>query len=88
MFFENEKVNCTDCGACDGKCGLGIDVRTMMRLYNDFLDGKEEEVRAELAEIPEEKRPSNCFGCGRCQFFCPEEIEIWKVHGRFAKLLK
>lgn len=88
MCKDNEKVNCIGCGCCDGICGFGINVQKLMQLYDDFLDGREEEVKAQIAEIPEEHRPDKCFGCGRCQFACPENIETWKTLGKFAKLLK
>lgn len=88
MITDNEKCKCTGCGGCDGRCGLGIDVRRMLALYNDFLDGRQDEVLTEIAQIPEEQRPDRCFGCGACQFFCPEKIEIWETLGRFANLLK
>lgn len=84
----DEKVDCIGCGACDEHCGLGLKVSECMKLYNDFLDGKEEEAKAALAEIEEGKGPDRCFGCGACQFWCPQKIEIWHTLGRLSNLVK
>ncbi|MCQ2546371.1 MAG: 4Fe-4S dicluster domain-containing protein [Clostridia bacterium] len=84
----NEKVDCIGCGACSEHCGLGLDPCNLMKLYNDFLDGKEEEVKAALAEYPEGKGPDRCFGCGACQFWCPQKIDIWHTMGTLVNLVK
>lgn len=84
----NEKTDCIYCGACDEHCGLGLKVSEFMKLYNDFLEGKEEETKEALKDYPENKGPAACFGCGACQFWCPQKIEIWKTLGALSNLVK
>ena len=83
----NEKVDCIGCGACTEKCGLKLPVSDLIQMYNDFLDGKEDEVRAAIKEIPAEQGPDRCFGCGACQFVCPQSIDIWHTLGTLKNLI-
>ena len=86
--YDYEKADCIDCGSCENKCKLGLFPKELVALYNEFLDGKEEEVKAKVAALPEAQHPSKCFGCGTCQLYCPQKIEIWKVNGALAKMVK
>lgn len=85
---DYEKVDCIGCASCEDKCKLGLFPKELVALYNEFLDGNEEAVREKVAKLPDAQHPDKCFGCGICQFHCPQKIEIWKVNGALANMVK
>lgn len=104
MILELEKTPCVSCGTCTSKCGLGLETASLMTLYNEYVDAgsdadgcgtdgcgtgsTREAVLEKLKAIPEDKGPKRCFGCGACEFFCPEKVEIWKTMGKLMNLLE
>lgn len=87
--IEGEMIGCIDCGACAGKCPIGLDIPKLLHMYNRLLAGEEVSgLREEIEAIPEDNRPTKCIGCGACQFACPQPLEIWKTMGKLANIVK
>lgn len=89
MKIYEDKVPCTDCKACEGKCPSGIDIPKYLQLFNEYVEtGDESAVNSFTKTVPEENRPHKCIGCGTCQLACPEPIVIWKVMGKLANIVR
>jgi predicted aldo/keto reductase-like oxidoreductase len=75
---ENLKnsVPCTGCGYCLKDCPMGLDIPTMLSVYNDLQVVKTFNTSMRLEFLPEEKKPSACIGCGLCSKNCPQKIKI------------
>ena len=79
-------VPCTACRYCTTYCPKGLDIPTLLNLYNEeafsaggFL------VSMQLAALPEDKRPSACIGCRKCEAVCPQLIKIPDVLKKLVK---
>ncbi|HJD22550.1 MAG TPA: aldo/keto reductase [Firmicutes bacterium] len=79
---------CTACHYCVSHCPQGLDIPTLLALYNEhcFTEGGFIAPMAMMA-IPEEKRPSACIGCRSCEAVCPQQIKISEAMADFAKKL-
>lgn len=79
---------CTACRYCTSHCPKGLDIPTLLKLYNEhsFTGGGFIAPMALMA-IPEEKRPDACIGCRSCEAVCPQQIKISEAMADFhAKL--
>ena len=67
---------CTACRYCTAHCPKGLDIPTLLSLYNEtrFVNGLITHMAVDA--IPEEKRPSACIGCKSCEAVCPQQLEI------------
>lgn len=76
---EKMKVGCTGCGYCM-PCPKGVDIPGAFAAYNKcFTDGKSKAFKEYLQCTLLRKdftSASNCIGCGKCEFHCPQQIEI------------
>lgn len=82
-------VPCTACHYCTSHCPKGIDIPSMLKLYNEhkFTGGGFIAPMALMA-VPEEQKPSACVGCRSCEAVCPQQIKISEKLADFAKMLK
>ena len=82
-------VPCTSCHYCTSHCPQGIDIPSMLRLYNEhsFTGGGFIAPMALMA-VPEDKQPSACVGCRSCEAVCPQQIKISEVLEDFSAMLK
>ncbi len=82
-------VPCTSCHYCTSHCPQGIDIPSMLRLYNEhsFTGGGFIAPMALMA-VPEDKQPSACVGCRSCEAVCPQQIKISEVLEDFSGMLK
>lgn len=79
---------CTVCHYCVSHCPMGLDIPSLLSLYNEhsFTNGGFIAPMA-LAAIPEDKRPSACIGCRSCEAVCPQQIKISEAMADFTKKL-
>ena len=79
---------CTACHYCVSHCPQGLDIPSLLSLYNEhcFTDGGFLAPMA-LSAIPEEKRPGACIGCRSCEAVCPQQIKISEAMADFAQRL-
>lgn len=80
---------CTACRYCMGHCPQQLDIPGLIGLYNEHCFTSDSGLFAfiapmVLAAMPEEKRPSACISCGRCEAVCPQEIKISEAMADFT----
>ncbi len=82
-------VPCTSCHYCTSHCPQGIDIPSMLKLYNEhsFTGGGFIAPMALMA-VPEDKQPSACVGGRSCEAVCPQQIKISEVLEDFSGMLK
>lgn len=80
---------CTSCHYCVSHCPKGLDIPSLLGLYNEhsFTGGGFLAPMALMA-VPEEKQPSACVGCRSCEAVCPQQIRISEAMTDFANKLK
>ncbi|EEG72018.1 4Fe-4S binding domain protein, partial [[Clostridium] hylemonae DSM 15053] len=78
---------CTACRYCVAHCPKGLDIPTLLSLYNEtrFVNGLITHMAVDA--IPEEKRPSACIGCKSCEAVCPQQLEIAGAMSDFVRRL-
>ena len=67
---------CTACRYCCDGCPMGLDIPMLIHAYNDMKFGGSTAPGMQIDALPEEKRPSACINCGRCEAICPQGIRI------------
>ena len=83
------RLPCTACRYCTEYCPQGIDIPTIIDLYNDIKYSKGTFTIPEgINDIDEDKRPSACLACRACEEVCPQNINISDMMSDFAKRLK
>ena len=85
----NGVLPCTACHYCVSHCPKGLDIPTLLELYNEhsFTGGGFIAPMALMA-ISEEKHPTACIGCKSCEAVCPQQIKISEAMSDFAVKLK
>ena len=93
LHIAQEKVQkialpCTACRYCVSHCPQGLDIPSLLSLYNEhcFTGGGFIAPMA-LSSFPEEKRPDSCIGCRSCEAVCPQQIRISEAMADFAEKL-
>ncbi len=80
---------CTACRYCTAKCPKGLDIPTLLELYNEHIfTGGGFLPEFGLMAIDKEKHPDACLGCKSCEAVCPQQIEISKALKDFADKMK
>ncbi len=81
----NHTLPCTSCHYCVSHCPKGLDIPTLLNLYNEHsFTGGGFIAPMVLMAIPEEKQPSSCVGCRSCEKVCPQQIKISEAMTDFA----
>lgn len=78
---------CTTCRYCVSHCPKGLDVPTLLSLYNEtrFVNGLITHMAVDA--LDEEKRPDACAGCHSCEAVCPQQLEIAGAMKDFVRKL-
>lgn len=84
----SKTVPCTSCRYCTSYCPQGLDIPTLLGLYNEhaYSNGGFIAPMAVTA-LPVDKRPSACVGCRACEDVCPQNIKISEVLAEFSETL-
>lgn len=79
---------CTACHYCVSHCPKGLDIPSLLELYNEhcFTGGGFLAPMALMA-VPEEKQPKACVGCRSCEAVCPQQIKISEAMKDFCDRL-
>lgn len=79
---------CTACRYCTSHCPQGLDIPSLLALYNEhcFTEGGFLAPMA-LSALPEDKRPPACLGCRSCEAVCPQQIRISEAMADFTAKL-
>ncbi len=88
-MLKNKILPCTGCKYCLNYCSRGLDIPMLLGLYNEhtFTEGGWLAGMV-LESVPEDKHPSACIGCKRCEEVCPQQIKISEALADFTKKLK
>lgn len=87
-MVEKIALPCTACHYCVSHCPQGLDIPSLLSLYNEhcFTQGGFIAPMAMMA-IPEDKRPNACIGCHSCEAVCPQQIKISEAMADFSQKL-
>lgn len=81
-------VPCTACRYCTTHCPQGLDIPSLLELYNEHkLTGGGFIAPMALGAVPKEKQPSACLSCRSCEAVCPQQIKISEAFSDFNKML-
>jgi len=72
---------------CVSHCPKGLDIPTLLSLYNEtrFVNGLITHMAVDA--LDEEKRPDACAGCHSCEAVCPQQLEIAGAMKDFVRKL-
>ena len=85
----NGNLPCTACHYCVSHCPKGLDIPTLLELYNEHrFTGGGFIAPMVLMSVPGEKHPGACIGCRSCEEVCPQQIKISEAMTDFANKLK
>lgn len=78
---------CTACRYCVTHCPQGLDIPTLLSLYNEtrFANGLITHMAVDALE--ESKRPDQCIGCQSCEAVCPQQLKIASAMSDFVDRL-
>ena len=87
-MLEKKTLPCTACHYCVSHCPQELDIPALLELYNEhcFTEGGFIAPMA-LSSYAEDKKPSACIGCRRCEAVCPQQIKISEAMADFAEKL-
>ena len=81
-------VPCTACRYCVDHCPMELDIPLLLNMYNEqVFTGGGFIVPMTLRNLPKDKKPDSCAGCGGCEAVCPQNIKISEVMADFVKRL-
>ena len=79
---------CTACHYCVSHCPQGLDIPSLLELYNEHnCTGGGFIAPMALSALPEDKRPTACLHCHSCEAVCPQQIKISDAMESFAAML-
>lgn len=88
-ILKAKTVPCTSCRYCVSHCPKGLDIPSLLKLYNEhsYTEGGFIAPMALMA-VPEDKKPSACVGCRSCEAVCPQQIKISEAMADFVKRMQ
>lgn len=87
-MVKQSVLPCTACRYCTSHCPNGLDIPTLIELYNEHkFTGGGYIAPMTLQTIPQDKQPSACIGCRSCEAVCPQQIKISESMADFCAML-
>lgn len=79
-------VPCTGCRYCVSECPQKLEIPRLINFYNDLeFQHNILNVSMKVEALEEDKKPTNCLGCGKCAKMCPQKINIPEVLSKLNK---
>jgi predicted aldo/keto reductase-like oxidoreductase len=82
-----DMLPCTACRYCCPGCPKGLDIPTLLSLYNDSRFEPSMVAKMAVDAMKPSKRPSACVACGKCQEVCPQNIGVHEALKHFHSIL-
>ncbi|MCQ2466730.1 MAG: aldo/keto reductase [Clostridia bacterium] len=80
---------CTGCRYCTEYCPMGLDIPMYMVLYNEEkMTPGTHYIKMALRNMPADKLPTVCLGCGACEAVCPQSLKIADMMTEFQSFIK
>lgn len=81
---------CTACRYCLSRCPQGLDIPSLLALYNEHCFTGEDGFLAPmvLATLPADKQPGACVACKSCEAVCPQQIKISEAMADFTTKIR
>ena len=86
LFRSRFIIPCTICHYCDG-CPMELDIPGLLAMYNRYALNPGPMGLMAVKNLPKEKQPSACIGCGACTAKCPQNIDIPGIMEKFAEAI-
>lgn len=83
-----KSVPCTACRYCCSGCPCGLDIPTLLSLYNEMRVSPSFNIGMTVDSLDENRRPASCIACGRCSEICPQKINIPEAMRLFSEMLE
>ena len=84
-----DTIPCTACRYCVAGCPENITIPDIFSLYNDMKGFSAESSRENYFKVTAGKgKASGCIECGKCEYECPQNIEIRKQLKNIVKLFE
>lgn len=83
-----DTLPCTACRYCVTHCPKGLDIPTLLSMYNEMRFANNIIVQMAADALEEEKRPAACIGCKSCEAVCPQMLQISHAMKDFVEKLK
>lgn len=74
-LINDSLIPCTGCRYCS-VCPQELDIPMLLKTYGDYLLSRNAFSLSAIGQLPEDKKPTSCLGCGACMERCPQNIEI------------
>lgn len=79
-------VPCSACRYCCEACPVGLDIPSLIKLYNDHILTADAPLPADALNDP--ITPDQCLACESCEQHCPQGIRIHEVMAAFAEKME
>jgi predicted aldo/keto reductase-like oxidoreductase len=90
LYRKNTVIPCTACRYCCADCPRGIDIPSVLSIYNNYLldsaggRHKNNEFIFRYNVLRSDKQAHNCVKCRKCERKCPQHIAIPDWMGKIA----
>ena len=80
-------VPCTACRYCCEGCPQGLDIPSLLAVYNELRVTPSVNAAMRIEFLPDDKKPTACIACGKCARSCPQNIDIPRALKELAEKL-
>lgn len=89
QMVRQTTLPCTACRYCLEHCPQGLDIPTLLAVYNEHsFTGGGFLAPTRISTIEEGKRPGDCLACHSCEAVCPQQLPIAQALADFTEKLK